>query len=287
MGMWVILALGSAFMLSLSDVLAKRLLRSIDPWAAAWIKLAGAAVVTLPLWLSAPKPAPWPFALYLLAAVPLELLALYGYHAAIGRSHLSVSVPMLAFTPVFLLPVGFVLVGDRPSAAGAAGVALVTAGAYWLHLAPGQGWSAPLRNMWREPGARSMLGVALVYAFTSSLGKKLVGLSSAAFFGGFYPLVLAVTLSPLALTKARRRSLRAVDRNTAVALAVAYAAMMVLHFAAVARAPVAYMIAVKRTSLVFAVVWGRLVFGEPAFGRRLLAAALMAAGVVLLATSPF
>jgi drug/metabolite transporter (DMT)-like permease len=285
--MWVILALGSALMLSISDVFAKRLLARIDPWSAAWIKLAGAAVVTLPLWVTAARPPLWPFAGYLALAVPLELLALYGYHVALQRAHLSRAVPMLAFTPVFLLGVGFVFLGEAPSLAGALGVVLVAGGAYLLYLSPGEGVLAPLTAAWRDPGARSMLGVALVYAFTSSLGKKLVALSSPQFFGGFYPLILALTLAPAGLAPARRTALRSVPPLAALGLAVAYGAMMALHFAAVARAPVAYMIAVKRTSLVFAVVWGRVVFGEPAFGRRFVAAAIMALGVALLAASPF
>lgn len=286
-GMWVVLALGSALMLSVSDVFAKRLLRDVDPWAAAWLKLAGAALFTLPLWLTAPAP-PWlPFAVYLLAAVPLELAALYGYHRALARANLSTAVPMLAFTPVFLLGVGFVLLGERPSPSGMLGVALVAGGAYLLYLAPGDRLWTPLRTAWRDPGARIMLGVAFVYALTSTLGKQLVALSSPEFFGGFYALVLALTLAPAGLAPGRRAAVRKAPPVAVIALGAAYGAMMVLHFAAVALAPVAYMIAVKRTSLVFAVVWGRLVFGEPAFGKRLVAAAIMAAGVVLLAVSPF
>jgi drug/metabolite transporter (DMT)-like permease len=45
------------------------------------------------------------------------------------------------------------------------------------------------------------------------------------------------------------------------------------------------MIAVKRTSLLFAVLWGALFFHEAVGPRRLFAALLMLAGVGILATS--
>ena len=38
--------------------------------------------------------------------------------------------------------------------------------------------------------------------------------------------------------------------------------MVITHFLALARVEVAYMIAVKRTSLVFGVLYGALLFGE-------------------------
>lgn len=282
--MWVWLALGSALSLSLSDVAAKKALRSADPWVVAWIKLAGAALVTFPLFFFTPWPAPWPFLGVVALAVPLELVALYGYHRAIATSPLSLAVPMLAFTPVFLLGVGWVFLGEAPGLRGAAGVLLVAAGAYLLPDGPA-GVLAPLRAIWREPGARTMLGVAFVYAFTATLGKVAVGVADPLFFGAFYPLVLSTVLTPaVLLVRKRRAALAGLSPRLVLSLGVAYGAMIVFHFSAIVRAPAAFMIAVKRTSLLFAVVWGRLVFGESFSPRRVVGAALMLAGVFVLAS---
>lgn len=281
--MWVWLALGSALSLSLSDVAAKKALRSADPWVVAWIKLAGATLVTFPLFFFTPWPDPWPFLGIVALAVPLELAALYGYHRAIARSPLSMTVPMLAFTPVFLLGVGWVFLGEAPGWHGAAGVLLVAVGAYLLPGAEG-GVLAPLRAIWREPGARTMLLVAFVYAFTATLGKMAVGMAHPLFFGAFYPLVLATALTPAVLTARRRAALTGLSPRLVLSLGVAYGAMIVFHFSAIVRAPAAFMIAVKRTSLLFAVLWGRLVFHEQFSHRRVLGAALMLAGVFVLAS---
>lgn len=281
--MWVWLALGSALSLSLSDVAAKKALRSADPWVVAWVKLAGAALVTSPIFFFTPWPEPWPFLGIVALAVPLELAALYGYHRAIAQSPLSMTVPMLAFTPVFLLGVAGVLLGEAPGMRGAGGVLLVAMGAYLL---PGSGGGvfAPLRAIWREPGARTMLLVAAVYAFTATLGKLAVGLAEPLFFGAFYPFVLAAVLTPVVLVPRRRAALAGLSPGLVLALGLAYGTMIVFHFSAIVRAPAAFMIAVKRSSLLFAVLWGRLVFDERFTRRRVLGAALMLAGVFVLAS---
>jgi drug/metabolite transporter (DMT)-like permease len=52
---------------------------------------------------------------------------------------------------------------------------------------------------------------------------------------------------------------------------------------AIARMEVAYMIAVKRTSLLFGILYGALLFGEKRLGLHLLAESFMVAGVALIA----
>ena len=51
-------------------------------------------------------------------------------------------------------------------------------------------------------------------------------------------------------------------------------------------APVAYMIAVKRLSLLIGVLCGRFLFGEGRFRERLAGVALMLAGVLLIGLFP-
>ena len=270
-------------MFSLSDVLAKRALVSADPLAIGWLKFAGAAVVSLPILMLQPLPLLWPFAGYLLLVIPVELVAVYLYHRAIAGSPLSLTVPMLAFTPVFLLVIGFLMLGEAPTPMGYLGVALVSVGAYVVHLQWGMGIGQPFRSLWREPGVRMMLAVAGLYSITASMGKLLVQASSPLFFGAFYPLILTLVLAPVMLAGGagqRILSLRATPWLVLAGIALTYAAMMQFHFAALEQAPVAYMIAVKRVSLLFALLWGRVFFQEAVTGYRVLGSVLMFGGVI-------
>jgi uncharacterized membrane protein len=60
--------------------------------------------------------------------------------------------------------------------------------------------------------------------------------------------------------------------------------MVYTHFLALQRAEVAYMIAVKRTSLLFGILYGALLFRESGMRTRLPAGVLMLAGVVTILT---
>jgi drug/metabolite transporter (DMT)-like permease len=282
---WVWLALGAALSLSLSDVLAKRALRTANPWLVAWVKFGGAAVLTAGFLVVSPWPLWWPFLGLLAVALPFEVLAIYLYHRAISMSPLSLTVPMLAFSPVFLIFVGWVLLGERTAPLGWLGVSLITLGAYILNLRPGLGILEPLRALWREPGARLMLAVAALYSVTASLGKMLVLLSSPTFFGAFYMLMVTLILSPIALRPGASGGLREIRPLVAIGIALLYGAMVIFHFQAIELAPVAYMIAVKRTSLLFAVLWGGIFFREEVTAYRAAGAVIMVAGVALLSAS--
>jgi uncharacterized membrane protein len=62
------------------------------------------------------------------------------------------------------------------------------------------------------------------------------------------------------------------------------AVMVYTHFLALQQVEVAYMIAVKRTSLLFGILYGALLFHETGLRTRLPAGALMLAGVVTILT---
>jgi drug/metabolite transporter (DMT)-like permease len=60
------------------------------------------------------------------------------------------------------------------------------------------------------------------------------------------------------------------------------AAMVVTHFYAIAHIEVAYMVAVKRTSLLFGMLYGAWLFGETGLQKNLVAGMFMVLGVLLI-----
>jgi len=64
---------------------------------------------------------------------------------------------------------------------------------------------------------------------------------------------------------------------------VLMAVMVVSHFLALERVEVAYMITVKRASLLFGMLYGAWLFGEGRLVRNLSAGAVMVLGVLLVA----
>ena len=105
-----------------------------------------------------------------------------------------------------------------------------------------------------------------------------------AFFGPFYFVVLGIC-TVLLFASRDVSSWRALGRHPWAHLAVGacMAIMVVSHFYAIAHIEVAYMIAVKRTSLLFGILYGAWLFHEQGLTRNLTAGILMVGGVYLIA----
>jgi uncharacterized membrane protein len=220
-------------------------------------------------------------------AAPLEVRAMHLYLRAITVAPLSLTAPLLAWTPVFTTVVSAVALREIPSAAGVAGVLLVAAGSWMLYAREGCSALDPLRCLAQERGARLMFAVAVIFSATSALGKCGLTHSSAAFFGPAYVAALAACLALTAVLRGEGRALVSELRPNRwfFAIGAGVAAMTMLHFAAVSLTHVASVVAVKRSSLVVSVILGRVFFDEGGLVRRLPGAAIMLAGVLILGLS--
>lgn len=283
---WFPLALLSAFAIATADALTKRHFSQADRWDATSARFVWSGVLLLPwAWLEWQAPAtPW-FWAWLVPLLPLDLLAVWLYVRAITTAPLSHTLPYLSFSPVFTLLIGWGLLGERPGPAGAAGVVLITAGAYLLNGATlsREGWLSPFRAMVVERGPRLMLLVALIFSVTGVLGKGILQYMPGVAFAGFYGVALAL-VTAVAMGFARHSPLATLQRRPLATLAVAggMAAMVVTHFIAIEQVTAAYMIAVKRTSMLFGLLYGAWWFRELDLARNLGAAALMMGGVALI-----
>jgi drug/metabolite transporter (DMT)-like permease len=282
---WFPLALLCALALASADAFTKRYFPDYRSTELLLVRFAVPALLLVPMTVLYPlPPVPLAFWGWMVALVPLELLAMLLYVIAIRDSPLHVTLPYLAFTPVFNVLTGYLILGEQVSGLGLLGILLVVAGAYLLNLERiGQGWLAPLRAIGRERGSRLMLGVATIYSLTSVMGKAALQLATPASFGAFYYVVLGACMLVLILVRSPG-DLRVLTRRPLPLLAVGglMAVMVVTHFLAIAEAEVAYFVAVKRASLLFGILYGALWFGERHLRRNLLAGTLMVAGVGLI-----
>ncbi len=277
--MWVAYALLSALGWALSDAVAKRAMaRGADERFVLFVRYLVAVPVLLPLLARGIPPLDATFWRLHLPWIPLETTALYLYIRAIRVSPLSLTLPYLSFTPLFLILTGWIFLGERVSLLGATGIVMVVLGSYVLNLGERQqGILGPLRAIFRDPGSRRMLGAAAIYSLTSLVGKELVRHSSPWYFSVHYAVVMTLVLAPAGLRHVRPR----VHRPLAGLLALSgvfFSTMVLFHMLAIERAIVAYMIALKRFQGVFGVLLGHFVFREPALGWRLAGSLLMVLG---------
>lgn len=287
---WLTLALLCAVSLAAADALTKKWLAQHTAAELVMVRFGLTAMLMIP-WVVAhpPTPAPAPFWWWVGTALPLEVLAMFMYVIAIRDSALALTLPYMAFTPVFTMLMAWLLLGEKVSTQGLAGVLLVTLGAYALNLeharltAP-RSWLMPILAMFRRRGSRLMLGVALIYSITSVQGKGAMQYMAGMEFGAFYFLLVgALTLAVFAAREPRSVRVLLRPSRGAIIVAALMAMTMVTHFLALEKIQTAYMIAVKRTSVLFGVLFGALLFGDKRLWQHLVASAMMVAGVALIA----
>lgn len=280
---WVVFALVTALSLSTADALSKRALKDTDDLVIVWVREGYALPFLALAFLFVPIPElDSTFWLTVASLLPLEIIALILYIKAIRLSPLSLTIPFLALSPVFIIFIAFIFLGELPDRSGVAGILLITIGAYTLNASASKdGILGPVKAVLKEPGSILMLIVAVIYSVTSTLGKVAVQHSSPVFFGFFYPFTLTLVLTAYLLTRGK---LWYVFSRPAVFIPIGLctSAMIISHFVAISMTQVAYMISVKRTSLIFSVIYGWLLFKEEKIKERLLGSALMLAGVVMI-----
>lgn len=282
---WLVLALLTAVFQALGDAVSKKALADVDVFALTWFRFTLALVVLVPavVMTGAPDLGPW-FWPALIADGALNILAVTWYMTAISRSDLSLVLPMLTFTPVFLLVTSPLIVGEFPDGQGVAGIGLIFAGSYILNLGLARDRLAePLKALFRDKGTRLMLGVAFIWSLTSNIDKIGVDNSSSQFWPfsvlcfmavGLYPMMAFRSKSPVAELRKNAR--------WAIPAGLFTGFLLLCQMAAIKLTLVAYVISVKRLSIVLGMFLGWAFFREKKIGPRLAGAGLMLAGFMLI-----
>jgi drug/metabolite transporter (DMT)-like permease len=287
---WLFTTLICALALAGADALCKRYLQGYSARELVLVRFSLSGLLLSPLLPQVPlADAPQAFWLWMALLVLLELGAMLLYMRAIRDYPLALTLPYLSFTPVFAMLSGWLLLGERVSANGLGGIVLITLGAWLLNLhlfdrKRPSSLLSPLLAIRHNPGSLMMLGAALIYSFTLSASKKVMQyLPPSASFGALYFALVGLAALLLVLFS-QPRAISALWRRPLPNLAVAglMALMVLTHFIAISLVEAAYMVAVKRTSLLFGILIGAWWFKEANLQRNLPAALLMVLGVAFI-----
>jgi drug/metabolite transporter (DMT)-like permease len=196
-------------------------------------------------------------------------------------------MPFLALTPLFLILTSYLILGEKVSPIGTLGIVFIVVGSYTLNIHKArQKLIEPIKAIYRERGCVLMIIVAFIYSITSSLGKMAVTHSSPVFFGSFYFMLITLLFTPIAAAKNKGKIVIAgKDVIPLAGIGITYSLMIITHMLALDLSKVAYMISIKRLSLLFSIVYGYLLFKEEKITERTVGGILMFAGFVLIISS--
>jgi uncharacterized membrane protein len=229
--------------------------------------------------------APLPtFFIYLVLDVGLIACVMWLYFRALQISPMSLCIPFLAFTPVFLIPTGFVLLGEMPPPLKLVGVVLIVVGSLVMHRRLfAVGWTAPVKAIVREKGSRYMLMVAFIFSITNPLDKKLVVMSDV--FTEAFAYGTGLCIAFYLLGRFQKADFRAAIRSNVkwVGLAgLSDGVSLLFQLASYTYINVVIAVSIKRAGMVLAVISGWLIFHERGITDKLIATGVMFCGVLIL-----
>ncbi len=286
--MWVVYALAAAFFAGVNRTLMKAATPTTTDRAIVFSRyiLAAVPAVSLLFFIDIPSIDPL-FYPYAVLACLADVSAIVFLSRGLRYSDMSRSVPLLSFTPVFLLLTGFIILGEVPSFLGVLGVLIVVSGSYLLNIENNQhSVLQPFRLILRDRGARYMLGAAAWFSLTAPFFKQAILRTSPLF-------TLAVTLPFSTMLLAvhhlvrRKRHIRELlpgQENWKLLLLLGgsvFGVALSINLA-INEGLVSYAISIKRLSILINILFGFLLFGEKRLMQNLSAGMVMIAGAILI-----
>ncbi len=284
--MWFVLSLGSAFVDSVKDIFSKRSSVHLDEYIAAWSLRFFTLLIVGPLMLfHLPKIVDQDFWVAFGIVIFFGSIASVLYMKALKNTPLSIALPIASLTPIFILFTSRLVNRELPSALGIAGVCITVLGAYVLQWSKrAHGFFTPLTHLVTDQGPRYMLIVALLWSITSPYDKIAIQHTNPFFYVGMQNLAFTFVLLPFVLFKGRLRSVFKHSQSLAP-LGFGHAIAVVLQMIAVPLTFVSYVTAMKRSSSVFGIFWGRWFFKEDHFKERLVGCLIILMGIILMVVS--
>jgi uncharacterized membrane protein len=283
---WLIFGILTAFFEAVKDVFSKQNLKKNDEYVVAWSLAFFSALFLVPFLFFIKIPQLNPqlnplFWMSLLIGGSINAVTAILYIKAIKLSDLSLTVPLVALTPLFMLLTSPLIVGEYPNFFDCIGIFLIVTGSYLLNIKEkSQGYLAPFKALLHEPGPKLMLIVAFLWSITSNFDKIGVQNSSPIFWLFSLFTTMSVLLLPVLLHKTPNPSRKIMQQLPMLAtMGFVNALGVIFQMQALTMTLVVQVIAVKRTSVLMGVLFGHFIFKEKDIQQRLLGAAIMILGV--------
>lgn len=304
--LWVFLALTGAVSNAAYFILIKKYISTRDPGVltALGFLFSGLLLIAISGTRGFPVLGPAWYSAVIISGI-LNIIGLSLVFRAMESSDLSLSMPMLSFTPVFLIGTSFILLHEVPSLAGIAGICIIVSGSYVLNIAAEHEHILdPVRSMIRNRGSWYMLIVAFLFAASVNY-DKIAMLNSDPFLGiAFTLLIISIAFGIFTLVSgisAGQRIRPGSERDPAfpgsrpgagfsvypyiipaflTGILVSAECVSINYAYTLQIAP--YVIAIKRLSIIFMVLYGTVICAEDEIRVRILGSVMMVGGAVII-----
>lgn len=291
--LWFNLSLASAVAKAANQAVTKTLTRDFSVLqTAAYGQLAAGAFILPLIFFSGciDLPADSSFHQAAFTTISLNIVAILLLVEAIRTSDLSYALPFLGLTPVISIFSGWLLRGEVMSAAGILGIVMVFLGAFSIDAKSWHDWTTlGGRRIFRDNGVQLVLIVAFLYSVSSVYDKTATLLSDPRTFVWYSTVIRAAILliflcgkNMLSNTAKKPHRHRLKHFLLFTFLGITFLVEALSQMFALQTGLVAFVIAIKRLSILMTSLAGMLVFREMFSRARLAGAGLIVAGAMLI-----
>lgn len=288
--MWILLALLNPVSESFRSLFIKKASKDVDPLIISWannvipvllfpvILLIAVSYFGLTLEFNSK------FLLGFTGSVTIQIINSILYMRAIAKGDISTVMPMLSFTPLFLLISSPILIGEFPNAMGLAGIVLVVAGSYVLNLDfKKMSFFAPIKAIYKNEGTRLMFFVSFFWGISGAFDKLAVSHSSVIQYVTFLNVTIFIAITSLVVYQKKfNKDKMMLARKNLFLVSAFTTGSFLFHYGAMALTLAAYVVSVKRLAGIFSVLIGFYFLNETNVRQRLLGSVIMFAGVLLI-----
>lgn len=283
--LWFVFALITAFSEATKDLFSKKVLKEVDAYVSAWSLSTFSFLFLLPLLFIVDIPVLGGFFWHVILLQTVMLtISIILYMKAIKTSPLSVTLPMLAFTPSFMLITSPLILGESPGFFGIMGIILIVLGAYALNVQRvGEGFLTPFKALFEERGPILMMVVAFIWSIAANVDKIGVLNSSPLFYVVIVEGAISVGLFITMHFKSENYQ-KQIKNNLKGLLPIGFffAIGIASQMIALKLTLATFVISVKRTSILIGSIYGFIFFKETHIKERLLGALIMILGILLI-----
>ena len=290
---WLILAFMSAVFSAVSTIFEKKSLFSLDALNFSYIVSIITLVFSVPFFFAIPQAPSGISLLILFIKTVLAAAAFLFVMMSLKNLELSEALPLLAVSPAFVAVLAFLFIGDELVAKEWIGIFLIVAGTYVLELKKQNGSIFdPFKTFLKSPKYVHVLTAVILFTITALMDRillknfKLPPYTFMAYQQLFYALFFVFVVA----SKRRNLSIpfKTLNRETFILILLVAGLTIIYRYTqieAVKLAPVALVLAVKRLSVLIAIIVGGRLFKENNVWRRVIATIIILAGISLIANS--
>ncbi len=290
--LWILLSLLVSLLKSLWELAGKIFTNpysksSLDEYTLAfWGRILG-AIWVFPLMFFIPLfPLSFSFFLILLSSSILNAIATVTAIKAVKYGDLSLVWPLWAFTIPFLVLTGFVIAWEIPNSYGMFWVIFIFIGSYFLQIWEFKKWVfAPITAIYKDTWAKYMLITALIWSITTPLDKLWILEYGVLQWICMLNISIGILMSLYSLFFSKKsfkkicnkQSIKKISLLTLIWWWMLFLQMFALKFTLSL-----YVIAIKRASGIFSILFWALFFQEKNIIPKLIAVGIMILWVTII-----